>query len=176
MTVVPSAAVAAIIKFSVAPTLGKSRYTSVPMSRSASATIWPCSISTLAPSSRKAFRCKSSGREPIAEPPGVTRRAATGHQRTQQQHGTAELFRRRIRHFRPDVARGEPQLTGRVARKDVDPECFQDLPLHGHVGDVGHVVQHGSPVRQHARGQDGDGRIFRARKSSPVRSGPSSPG
>src|SRR5262245_50140845 len=56
--------------FSVAPTLGKSSQIWAPCRPSASATTQPCSISLWAPSWRRPFWCMSSGREPIASPPG----------------------------------------------------------------------------------------------------------
>src|SRR5699024_6018446 len=70
ITVVPSANAAAINRFSVAPTLGKSSQIWEPFNRSASATTQPCSIVLLAPSCRRPFWCMSNGREPIASPPG----------------------------------------------------------------------------------------------------------
>ena len=68
--VVPSASTAAIRMFSVAPTLGKSSQICAPRSSSACATTRPCSISMVAPSLRSPAWCMSSGREPIASPPG----------------------------------------------------------------------------------------------------------
>ena len=54
----------------MAPTLGKSSQICAPRSSSACATTRPCSISVVAPSLRSPAWCMSSGREPIASPPG----------------------------------------------------------------------------------------------------------
>ena len=70
ITVMPLASTAAIRMFSVAPTLGKSRLICAPRSSVASPTTDPCSISIRAPSARSPLWCMSSGREPIASPPG----------------------------------------------------------------------------------------------------------
>jgi hypothetical protein len=70
MTVVPSASTAAISRFSVAPTDGKSSQIEVPVSRGAVATRKPCSLWTEAPSRSSPEMCMSSPREPIASPPG----------------------------------------------------------------------------------------------------------
>ena len=70
ITVVPSASTAAMRMFSVAPTLGKSSQICAPCRSPASATTRPCSISVVAPSLRSPAWCMSSGREPIASPPG----------------------------------------------------------------------------------------------------------
>ncbi len=70
ITVGPSASTAAMRMFSVAPTLGKSSQIWAPRSTSARATTRPCSISVVAPSLRRPAWCMSSGREPMASPPG----------------------------------------------------------------------------------------------------------
>ena len=71
ITVVPRASTAAISRFSVAPTEGKSSHSEVPTSWSGtSATTWPCSMRTTAPSSWSPRMCMSRPREPIASPPG----------------------------------------------------------------------------------------------------------
>ena len=71
ITVFPLANVAAIIMFSVAPTLGKSRYTFPPVNRpflTASMYPWPSVID--APRAVKPFRWRSTGLVPMAQPPG----------------------------------------------------------------------------------------------------------
>ena len=70
-TVFPLALTAAIIIFSVAPTLGKSRTIFPPINPfSVVASTYPCSIFIFAPSASKPFKCKSTGLAPIAQPPG----------------------------------------------------------------------------------------------------------
>ena len=69
-TVVPSAKTAAVKMFSVAPTEGKSKRMVEPRSSEASATTAPCSMRVVAPSFSKPVWCISSGREPMASPPG----------------------------------------------------------------------------------------------------------
>ncbi len=76
MTVVPSASTAAISRFSVAPTLGKSSQRLAPRSRwDTSATTNPCSIRTSAPRSIRPLMCMSRPREPMLSPPGSATRA-----------------------------------------------------------------------------------------------------
>ncbi len=70
MTVSPSARTAAMRMFSVAPTDGKASRMVAPCNFSAVATTQPCSISLWAPSRRRPDWCMSSGREPMASPPG----------------------------------------------------------------------------------------------------------
>ena len=69
-TVVPSAKVAAIIRFIVAPTLTTSKNIFVPINFSAIIFTAPCSIETLAPSASNPFICWSIGLTPIGQPPG----------------------------------------------------------------------------------------------------------
>ena len=68
--VVPSASVAASIKFIVAPTEIISKYIFAPVSFSAVAIILPWVISTVAPNDSKPFICWSIGRTPNLHPPG----------------------------------------------------------------------------------------------------------
>ena len=69
--VFPLALTAAIIIFSVAPTLGKSRTIFPPIKPfSVVASTYPCSIFIFAPNASKPFKCKSTGLAPIAQPPG----------------------------------------------------------------------------------------------------------
>ena len=75
MMVTPSANTAAIRMFSVAPTDGNSSWISAPRNDSASATTHPCSMLQRAPNWRRPDWCISSGREPIASPPGSATRA-----------------------------------------------------------------------------------------------------
>lgn len=71
ITVSPRASTAAITRFSVAPTLGKSSRISAPCSPSgASAMTKPCSPETSAPIRASPAMCMSRPREPIASPPG----------------------------------------------------------------------------------------------------------
>ena len=71
ITVRPLASAAAISRFSVAPTLGKSSRSSAPCRPcGASATRKPWSSRTSAPISVSPATCMSSPREPIASPPG----------------------------------------------------------------------------------------------------------
>ena len=67
----PSARVASSIIFSVAPTLGKSRWISVPIILSAVQLIKPASSFISTPSSLNAFRCRSIGLAPISHPPWI---------------------------------------------------------------------------------------------------------
>ena len=74
MTVVPLARVAAIITLAVPRTVGPHRPPrkhSPPFSRLARAWTYPASIRTLAPRSRMPLRCKSIGRAPMTQPPGI---------------------------------------------------------------------------------------------------------
>ena len=66
----PSARTAAIMIFSVAPTLGKSRTIRDPTSFSASASIYPCSELKRTPRASSPLRCISMGRGPKSSPPG----------------------------------------------------------------------------------------------------------
>ena len=75
-TVRPSARVAAISTFSVAPTLTMSNTTRAPRRRFAVALTKPWSTLTWAPSACMPLRCWSIGREPIAQPPGSDTSAA----------------------------------------------------------------------------------------------------
>ena len=72
--VVPSASTAAVIIFSVAPTLGKSRYMVSPTRPCppATASTYPSSSQTvmIAPRASKPLRCRSIGLLPMAQPPG----------------------------------------------------------------------------------------------------------
>ncbi len=72
IVVFPFANAAAIITFSVPVTLTFSKKVSAPTSRpfGARATTFPASSETFAPSCSNAFKCKSIGRVPIAQPPG----------------------------------------------------------------------------------------------------------
>jgi hypothetical protein len=69
-TVVPLASTAAMTRFSVAPTEGKSSQMLVPARRGAVATRNPCSLTMRAPSRSSPAMCMSSPREPMASPPG----------------------------------------------------------------------------------------------------------
>jgi len=66
----PLARAAAIMMFSVAPTLGKSRYILEPLRRLHDPLIKPCSNLILAPKASNPLICKSIGRLPILHPPG----------------------------------------------------------------------------------------------------------
>ena len=70
IAVVPLASTAAIRRFSVAPTLGKSSQIVAPVSAAASATTNPCSIPSVAPIRSSPAKCMSSLREPMLSPPG----------------------------------------------------------------------------------------------------------
>ena len=84
IVVAPRASTAAITRFSVAPTLGKSSTMSAPCSPSgASAMTKPCSPEISAPIRASPAMCMSSPREPMASPPGwatrtYPRRASSG--------------------------------------------------------------------------------------------------
>ena len=75
ITVSPSASAAAIIRFSVPVTVTRSVTIRVPRSRGALATMKPCSIAICAPSACRPLMCWSTGRAPIAQPPGSDTRA-----------------------------------------------------------------------------------------------------
>ena len=68
-TVVPSAKHDASIIFSVAPTLGKSRFICVPTISSEEHTISPYSSFISIPNFSNPLRCKSIGLAPISHPP-----------------------------------------------------------------------------------------------------------
>ena len=71
MTVVPLASTAAMSRFSVAPTLGKSSHTVAPCSRSSRVAMRkPCSLRTVAPSRSRPAMCMSRPRLPMLSPPG----------------------------------------------------------------------------------------------------------
>ena len=69
-TVSPSAPQAAMIKFSVAPTLGYSRAISAPPLGRPRQRMRPDASSTFTPMARSPFRCRSTGRLPMSQPPG----------------------------------------------------------------------------------------------------------
>ena len=68
--VTPSARQAAINKFSVPVTVTVSKTISAPLRPEAVARIYPPSTSILAPMDVSACKCMSTGRVPIAQPPG----------------------------------------------------------------------------------------------------------
>ena len=68
--VFPGVFTAAIIIFCVAPTLGKPKGISAPFKLSDFAWMYPWTLVISAPNISKPFKCKSTGREPIAHPPG----------------------------------------------------------------------------------------------------------
>ncbi|CFN70142.1 Uncharacterised protein [Bordetella pertussis] len=74
-TVWPSASTAAISRFSVPVTVTMSVRIEAPFRRVARATTKPCSISISAPSAASPLMCWSTGRWPIAQPPGRLTRA-----------------------------------------------------------------------------------------------------
>jgi len=83
ISVTPLASTAAISRFSVAPTLGKSSQMVAPCRRSEEAITNPCSLVTSAPIRRRPATCMSRPREPMASPPGCAtrtcpRRASSG--------------------------------------------------------------------------------------------------
>ena len=75
ITVVPLARTAAIITFSVAPTLGNSKRTGLPTRLSAVACTSPPEISNRQPIASSAAMCMSMGRGPKLSPPGRATRA-----------------------------------------------------------------------------------------------------
>ena len=98
--VVPSARVAAIIKFSVPVTVTLSNLMSAPFSRVASASTYPCSIRTSAPNVRKPLMWRSIGRAPIAQPPGSELAPCEpGQQGTENQDGSPHCFHQFIWRF-----------------------------------------------------------------------------
>ena len=76
MRVSPLAAQAAIMAFSVAPTLGMASVICAPCSAVARHTMSPPNSSTSAPSARRAFRWRSMGRGPSSQPPGILNHAS----------------------------------------------------------------------------------------------------
>ena len=70
ITVFPGILTAAIIKFCVAPTLGNPRGICAPLSLSDFAWIYPWTLVISAPNASNPFKCKSTGLEPMAHPPG----------------------------------------------------------------------------------------------------------
>ncbi len=75
-TVVPSARVAAAITFSVPVTVTMSKTKRAPFNRAARALMKPFSTLISAPSACRPLMCWSTGREPIAQPPGSETSAA----------------------------------------------------------------------------------------------------
>jgi hypothetical protein len=74
-TVVPSASVAAIIRFSVPVTVWMSKAMRAPVRRAASASTYPWSSRMVAPSFSSPIRWRLMGRGPMAQPPGSETRA-----------------------------------------------------------------------------------------------------
>ncbi len=75
ITVVPLAVTAAINRFSVAPTLGKSSVIIAPRSPLVAPSRNPCSWEKDAPMRSSPFRCRSIARDPMLHPPGIATRA-----------------------------------------------------------------------------------------------------
>ena len=75
ITVRPLAATAAMRRFSVAPTLGKSSEMIAPRSSVARPSRNPCSESNVAPIRSSPLMCRSIVREPMLQPPGMATRA-----------------------------------------------------------------------------------------------------
>ncbi len=71
MTVEPFASTAAVNRFSVAPTLGKSRTMRAPHRRLQRASMKPCTTDSSAPIASKPRKCMSSLRFPMLSPPGI---------------------------------------------------------------------------------------------------------
>ena len=76
MTVVPWARTAAVNRFSVAPLLGKSSTTRVPVSRFARASMNPWTTWISTPIAVRPRKCMSRGRLPMLSPPGIATRAS----------------------------------------------------------------------------------------------------
>ncbi len=76
MTVSPLARTAAVSRFSVAPTLGKSSITRAPDSRLVRASMKPCTTSSSTPIASSPRKCMSSLRLPMLSPPGIATRAS----------------------------------------------------------------------------------------------------
>ena len=74
-TLRPSASTAAMSRFSVPVTVGRSKTNFAPRNFCADASTYPCVSSMRAPSAARPFRCWSMGRAPMAQPPGSETRA-----------------------------------------------------------------------------------------------------
>ena len=93
IVVTPSARTAAVIIFSVAPTEGKSSTMAAPFNPcGARATTKPCSMVAVAPSASSPLMCISSGRGPMASPPG----SATSASDTRATSGPRTFIEARI--------------------------------------------------------------------------------
>ena len=94
MTLVPLARTAAVIRFSVAPTLGNSSTMRLPESPAgARASIAPCTTSISAPIASKPPRCMLILRLPMLSPPGIATRASPQRARS----GPSTLIDARMR-------------------------------------------------------------------------------
>ncbi len=75
-TVCPFARTAAVSRFSVAPTLGKSSTIRAPHNVRHRASMRPCTMSSSAPIACSPRKCMSSLRLPMLSPPGIATRAS----------------------------------------------------------------------------------------------------
>ena len=89
----PSAPMAAIRMFSVAPTLGKGSSMTPPRRRSQRQRSSSPDCSTRTPIASRAFRCRSMGLRPIQQPPGSHRHASPQRARSAPRKTTEERRR-----------------------------------------------------------------------------------
>ena len=97
MVVTPLAPMAASMAFSVAPTLGMLRTISAPVRHGAVQSRLPPSSRMQAPRVRRADRCRSMGRAPMAQPPGYDSSAWPHRARMAPRNTTDERMRRMSR-------------------------------------------------------------------------------
>ena len=93
MTVVPEAAQAARMAFSVAPTLGVRRNISAPCRTAPRHRRRPLFSSISAPMARSAYRCRSIGRGPRSQPPGCEHTASPQRPKIAPKNITDERMR-----------------------------------------------------------------------------------
>ena len=149
ITVVPRASTAAMRMFSVAPTLGKSRPITAPRSSVAEPTTLPCSMLIDAPIARSPDWCMSSGREPIASPPG----RATWACRHRPISGPSTHTDARNRPTAGksawnDRSAGVVMTTVSASRVDLGAQAAQHVRHQRHVQDLRAVGDLGRPLGQ----------------------------
>ncbi len=174
ITVLPLASTAAISRFSVAPTEGKSSHRLAPTRRlpGTSATTCPCSMRTTAPSSCSPRMCMSSPRDPIASPPGRATLASPTPGDERAEHGDrgpqaayqliGGLVVQLLRYVDACLARRGPRsrVGGRIDDLDLAAELAQQLPHDSYVEDVGHVVDHRATRCQQGGGHQLQGGVL----------------
>ena len=122
----------------------------------------PLISSISAPSCCMARMCRSTGRSPMAQPPGMDDLGAAAFGEQRAEHAD------RGPHLADDVVFGlavhlvaRDQLERAVGPPfDVDAQLGQQLAQRGHVRDLRDVVQHDLALAQDRRGHDRQGRVL----------------